>query len=376
MAFPARQPRNAGRFDSALGDAALLRIVAEVLRIARPDRPQSTTQRQFDRAREDEEAPEGCPSASAVYQRFAGRVSWGQIKALALSGKSDFNRDLGTVDRQPAARHLTERHVFFALRRVAMHLQVEVLSRVEYMNGRAALIARDVRRNGKDAPLSELLPNADQIVRVLRAERKEDLAASPLDPWDYALSLVGLSPPPVGPSALPVREVTGWSVPQTLAAFYELHLTLPNREPFRLWVAACDIRMQDLSVKRWGDWLDDAEQLLVEQGYPEPIKRSAKRPGFEVVVPEGGIEGAPTRTATREAETKNDEDRCITGLWVWLSGLHASDKRTRTEYLAWRRGTRWPAPSKFDDYGGFTELSAKAEAKLREEGPAGPDVTP
>jgi hypothetical protein len=34
---------------------------------------------------------------------------------------------------------------------------------------------------------------------------------------------------------------------------------------------------------------------------------------------------------------------------------------TRRRYLAWRRGTDWPAPRSFDQFGGFSALLAEAQ---------------
>jgi hypothetical protein len=133
-----------GLFAVLYRDVPLLTVVAEVARRIDPDEPQRVSQPRFDRGRGEAGSALGfpkVPSASAIYQRFNrtarsngnAKLSWQRILALGL-GSVDPTQALAASTRSDEDEFDT-RHLWFAMRAIAQHLELSGLTRSDYSRG-------------------------------------------------------------------------------------------------------------------------------------------------------------------------------------------------------------------------------------------------
>jgi hypothetical protein len=229
MAVTVGQPRHSGRFDTTLGDDALMEVIAAVGRYPRPDTPQKVSTRRVDAARAGAGYPD-CPTARAITRRLnrdaKRKLSWQQIIEVALGENRNLAQTLVAAEREEPAEHLDDRHAFFALRYVARHAARETLSRDEYAQERRKLLAAArrrgdaaTRRRGDDT-LAELLPTLGQIERLFDGNWDDALDAAELTPREK-FKAAGRPPglPPEQAMAAFVKENDWWPTKPVLSDF-------------------------------------------------------------------------------------------------------------------------------------------------------------
>jgi hypothetical protein len=155
---------------------ALVGAVADVAREASAPNPGSVSTRAFDRARAAAGHPQ-CPTAKVICHRL--RMSWPEVKLLALDPARCVDRSLGSRLSEADAGAATAAEMRLALRTTAARLGVATLSGAQYMRERARMLESDRRcyRHGRKL----VLPTEAQIL----------VAAGS---WAHALALAGLSP--------------------------------------------------------------------------------------------------------------------------------------------------------------------------------------
>ncbi|HLH64363.1 MAG TPA: hypothetical protein VKV27_01560 [Solirubrobacteraceae bacterium] len=392
-------PRRRGR-DSAHSDAELLALVAAVVRAVAADPADRETapgrvsmsafnrlRAHVDRARgiTDADHPERTPTAEAIHLRFnkdAGRkVSWREIVGGAL--REDPTMWLAALGREPE-QLVPPEVVVYALRRVASALGVSVLGREAYRERRAALIATDRELFGEDGLLEQTLPTVNQIegqYGFADACQMAGLGGARAMLTVEAAAARRASPPPPQPVGLPA--------PVAMALYAALNDKWPSRDTLRAFAAASGFTLASVKGLDWEAAMAEAGEMLQAEGVTAPELVRAKPNGrgrrLTFRAPVEMPPGAPRRTERRprnhqslsEGLTGTEIERLRRGdpaLWaarhelylialrVWLDGLSARDRRSRLAYIAWRRGTAWPAPNGFDrdDHGGFTALRDEA----------------
>jgi hypothetical protein len=171
-----------GEFRSLHGDDDLYEIVGLVALQARPQRPEKLTQAQFDAesaAVAKKHKLAAPPTARAIYMRL--EKSWKDIVGDAVkvaAGKGSHAHIVSVGKKSDEWPDLDERHIYYALHRVASFLKVETLANLEYDAGRAALISSVSRAEANY--LEAILPTAAQIERVADGD------------WELALALGGM----------------------------------------------------------------------------------------------------------------------------------------------------------------------------------------
>lgn len=353
------QPRHKGRYDATLDDTRLIEVVGEVLRHANSERPATVSQSRFDQARRPAGHPD-CPTARACTMRL--RLGWDALKKLALDKNRSVVQTLVAAHRSEPAEHLDERHVFFALRYVARHADLEAPQRDEYAAARRQLLAA-ARRRGDDT-LAELLPTVGQIDRICN------------DDWDDALHEAGLArTTKAGPDAPPPRP-KGMPVSEVLTHFVKANGWWPTNQVLREFSRQLDIIMGSPSAQPGDKQRADASALLAAEGWPLPTSDKPPRDAAsrEIKLPAGGIPGAPSRS---EGDRKWTKEACIDAMVRWLDRFPRGEKGlTKSRYRAFAKGKPdFPSPSRFDDYGGWAAIKdaardrQKAVAARRSTGP-------
>lgn len=345
----AAQPRHAGRFDSSLTDEELLAVVREVLEHASPAAPHKVSTRKFDAARVAA-GHAGCPSARAIWMRLNKEarkpLDWAAIKTLALNPTRSLTQTRAAAERAEGT-HLTEQHVYFALRYVGRHLEVEAPTRDQYASGRERLLATAKRRG--DESLEPLLPTVGQIERLFNRD------------WDAALKRAKLTRerpkavPPPRPKGMPVAEVT--------AHFVKLNGWWPTKDMLAQFAREADIKMQSKSALSAADTRKQAADLLVKEGISLPAE-----PGPPADAKQRAIKLPASRlpgTESRETEAQWNRSACVDAMARWIGGLGRSAKTTKAAYVTFQRGRPdYPAVSAFDDHGGFGAVKKAARAQL------------
>lgn len=381
--------------DSVHDDETLLDLIAAVARwvAASDSAPVTAAERvsmpAFNRARAVVDRERGIveandrertPTAEAIHLRFnkhaTRRVKWAEIVAASL--REERTMWLAALPRalhEPVAVEV----VAYALQRVALKRDTKVLSMEQYRQTRELLIAEDNQRWGENGLLEQALPTVNQIDGQYG--------------FGEALTLVGLrgvdpkqKPPPQHP---PPPQPAGLPVADAMALYAAVNGCWASRTTLRAFARASGFSLEDTKGIDWDIVLADARVLLTNEGESAPEAGRAKPQGrgkrLTVTFPVNGVPGARPY-APRHAQTGRPRQRfsrvpldreavrrelCIIALRVWLRGLRSREKRTQTAYLAWRRGTKWPPPSAFTRFGGFTALKDEAAAVNRRYAQAG-----
>jgi hypothetical protein len=167
----------AGWFAQSHYDAgALVGAVADVAREASPTNPESVSTRAFDDGRTGAGHPR-CPTAKVICHRL--RMSWPEVKLLALDPARCVDRTLGSRLSEADVGVVTAAEIRLALRTAAARLCARTISGAQYMRERAQMLDSDRRCYRHGGRLA--LPTEAQIL----------VAAGS---WPHALALAGLDP--------------------------------------------------------------------------------------------------------------------------------------------------------------------------------------
>lgn len=372
---------------AAHDDEQLLELVAGVARLAAADArwpvhaPEHVSMRMFNAAKLDFDRARGLadpvgdprrtPTANAIVMRLndgaTRAIAWAEVVSAALRG--DPTMWLAATRRAAPVEPVAEPVLAFALRYVANRLRKPTINRSEYRDERDAAVADDVERNGEEAMLADILPTLNHIDGQMR--------------WAQALRLAGLrAPTPPRPPAagrrLPRHSGANGGLPivQAVAHYAALNGAWPSYPTLRAWARDSGFAMQARPSGGWKPVVADARALLVDAGIeppdgdgPKPLGKG-KRLSYRY--PAAGIPGAPARSDDPVRQADHAE-LCVLALRLWLAQAY---RRQRDDYARWQVGSGWPAPSRFDQHGGFAALRTRArDANAAEHRDHGTPVT-
>lgn len=314
----------------------MLDLVAEVVRLANPERPERVTQRQFDATAVTDEQYADLPHARNITRLML--QGWGDLVALSLSDSDTRRRALAGRLRAANAAWLTHEQAEYALRLVCRRLGgLATFAPGDYRRERDELIAT-ARRNGAVAEMS--LPDEHQVIALF-------------GDWDTALEAVGLQRRDDAP---PRRRRTAPTVPEVLERCYEAHGTLPNKGELYVFAQANGIPLpRKLDGKNYADHIAEWQQSRREAGLPfaEKFPRKRDRPDYSVDV------GA--RIDGYERRNNWTPETIIPWLIRFLDELPANVRPVQRAYQDWSRETSGaPSASTVDTHGGFTALMDEA----------------
>lgn len=322
-----------GRFRSRYFDADLERIVKEAAQTFCPDNPHKLSQSRFDGGRADLGYPDA-PTARQICSRL--KRSWPVLVALVLDEGRDLDKSREAVDREPEAPWLDQRHIFFALNRVASHLELKSLKQNEYTRGREELIADDRRRHRYGGVLEESLPTVGQIESA--ADR---CVGGKKQAWDKALLIAKLEP----------RERSlGKGTPIYLVVHHYIEATgckyLPSWPELERFAAAANISMMRLhrTGKTIGEHRHECAAYRKKLGLKMPSKPLPRgvKPVFSL-----DPNGYPDAVQRRTREWT--DEAIVHALCEYIEAAEAVGARpSRNHYISLQVGNRaWPAPAHF-----------------------------
>jgi hypothetical protein len=336
--------RSSGTFSSEYDDLGLYTLVGVVAEFVSPEEPTLVTEAAWDAGR----APSGhsdAPSARAICARLADRKGksfpWPELLELVFDPARSITQT-HAQRRADDADHFTEDHVYYALRLVARERKAKTLAPDAYARARQELIARD-RRRGVHL-LADLLPTVGQIERVAGS-------------WAAALEFVGLE----------VRNGHSWKGERGMAIVEALDL---HAEATGGWL--CNYTALDAFASRYGFALSRREVGKSWTAYLEEATvlreaRGAKTKGLpkadtklEYKLPAGQAGEFPPRQRGPGFWTKG---LCVEAAKRYLDELPAGKAASKKGYLAWSTGRDdAPAPSTFDQHGGYEEVMRLARS--------------
>lgn len=314
--------RKNGQFGTGYTKEMLYALVEAVIKAVDPVDPASVSQPAFDR-----EAPAIAaanewpkpPTARAISMRLG--EGWPEVKEKALSGL-DIEMVVAKAEGAELAPWLDERHLFFALRRVVMHLEQETLVPHEYERGRLEVI-QTTKRFNPDSNIDELLPTRGQILLLVEGD------------WPVALQIAQLSVPEP-------KRYRGFDIVKIAEHFYETEERLPTakrelEEHARRW----NVRYPDV----------DATNVPLEEIIDELIADRAKR---QLPTPDSGpVDGARLGTEEIAALIAGavdlprprgywTEERVVEAFADFVDLFEGKAKLTSALFKAHRKEHRWP----------------------------------
>lgn len=309
----------------------------------------SISQRVFNRLRADvdrdrgvdPDGPDRTPTANAVVMHFRARaaapVAWADVVAAALAGSRAWTQWLVATRRAPSASWLTDRHVAFALRRVAEHLQAATITPQQYEAARPHVVAE---RDGFDAVLASLLPNAGQLQHYC-------------DGWDRALAIAGLEPAP--PPARGKRASAASAQPagmppvEALVFYAVLNGVWASYETLRQFARESGFSLAKRPRGSWRPVVAAARELLERAGLSAPAGDGPKPLGKGGrIVMRYPVDGIPGTASYKRADAPRDlaheasrHEFAVISVRVFLASRARREPTSRAAYVAWRAGTPW-----------------------------------
>jgi hypothetical protein len=213
-------------------------------------------------------------------------------------------------------------------------------------------------------------PDHDQRVRDEDEEGRgagsssaEQASDSDRSLWDQALLLAGLAArPAVRDCGENQRKHRGMLLAVAIHHFYEVNGCLPSREALREFARRLGIALEQHGKKPWAEVLEDARVYRSSLGLETPaadeprprLKRS------DVKVPKGGIPGATPASPIKRGQHRYTREDCLEALRCFDAELPASEPRTQKRYLAFSTEQGRVPPSRFQRFGGFTQMMREA----------------
>lgn len=336
-----------GQFGSGYSDEKLYKLVEAVITTVDPVDPLSVSERRFSKEAPAIAEAKGWPKppqGHAITQRL--RKPWKQIKEEATQERS-IQQVLARSDGVKMAPWLDERFVFFALRRIHLHLQKtaqQTLYPHEYVRGRNELLAA-ARRHGGLETMAEQLPTVGQIM-VLYDNN-----------WDEPLRLAGL------PKAEPVERALARV---TIAEhFYETKERFPS--------TIKELRVHAEALKIAFPWRSMGSNIA-----PTVTELIADRAARGLETPASGpVEGARLSPEEIDQLIADAPPRRPWRDWSWIDAVidafadfveefDGKEKITNKLYNAYRAQRGWPANTAWSKYGRFQEMVDKGRERARE----------
>jgi hypothetical protein len=342
------QARILGRFRSKYLNGDLKRIVREVALQVRPNAPAKLSQSQFDNNVAGVGYPD-CPTGRQISTRL--RQSWPDLVESAIKPEPEHKQALVVKLREEPASYITDRHVFFSLRRVARALNAQSFTDDDYEETREQLVDEDARRWRYGGVLQETLLTKSQVLNYVGHD------------WNKALKLAGLKPYAQNVArGMPIREAIHLYVLSTslmAPSYNEL-----KRMSDELGFALRD-QKKELSEngKTWPDHVAEYEAWCAEQGLELPAAKTRQRERPVFNPPAGALDGA-TKKKRRGAWT---EPECVAALVEFVDRWPGTIDPSQGQYLNAQKGNReWPPPSTFQKYGGYEAMLEKAREIRRD----------
>jgi hypothetical protein len=248
---------------------------------------------------------------------------------------------------------LNENFVFFALRRVHLHLQKrpnETLYPHEYVRGRIELIA-EARRRGHEETLAAQLPTLGQIIKLYD------------DDWNQALRLCGLPEAKAAHQALSAVAFaehfyeTKERLPRTIKELREhavaLKLAFPNR---RGLTERLNLQIKDVVEKMVADRANRGLETAAD-GPTEGARLTSEE--IDALI-------ADARPTMPHGDWSNI-DRVIDAFAEFVEEFDGSQKITNSLYNAHRAQRGWPSNNGWQRHGRFQEMVELARKRVREQ---------
>lgn len=301
-----------------------------------PRDPRLLTTRDFDYYR-----PSGVPAAKVLRETLnddlTAPLGWQHLVRLSLLDHPARLRVLQRCRQVPYSPRQRRLLVLLAVRKAAVALDTDTLSEEQYMR-----VRRRLRRLPPHQQTAVWLPTAGGLQRLVEGDWSDVLTAARLPTL-----APGARQPPEPPN------LQGLPIVDAVVCFYRINGYMPSRTTLEDFMADCNARLanQQRGVP-WAAYLQQARDRLQAEG--RAVGSRGPRPGQAVIyrLPPGSVvPGAPP--ARRNRKTTVTRLRCMTALRHFVvEQRRAGRPVTRAEYLVWRRGTDWPAPSSFAKRGG------------------------
>jgi hypothetical protein len=320
-----RQKRAAnGRVVAIYSKAQLYEIVGEAARKAKPQAPETLSVREFDRTVASLGYPDA-PSARAICGRL--KRSWTVIVALALDEARSFQK-LDAPEKQPEAKWLTERHLFFALNTIARFKQIESMTAADYDRYLEEFLSSRSQPAHILGP-SARFPTSSQILRIAQT-----LPSGPtLNPWDRALTYAGLKTVTVQANALTLVEAINFYIEATLCEFW------PSKDELERLRSEFGISIQIFKGKVWSEQVKTALDGRKAAGLPVPTMMAATSTKPLLTLPPGFT--TPTKQNAKGVwEAKTDEELADALAPYILDCTTRGVRPTQKDYKSWAKGKR------------------------------------
>ena len=366
-----RQKRGlTGRVVATYSTGQLYEIVAKAARKAKPQAPETLSVREFDRTVASLGFPDA-PSARAICGRL--KRSWTGIVALALDEARSFQK-LDVPERQPEAKWLTERHLFFALNTIARFKEIDSMTPADYDRYLEEFLAAR-KQPAHILGESARFPTSSQIIRIaatLPASGEADSLVSHSaipkgrgdrtpQPWDRALIFAGLKPvPQVQANALTIVEAINLYIEATLCEFW------PSKDELERLRDELGISIQSFKGKVWSAEVKTALDGRKEAGLPVPTMMAATSTKPPLTLPPGYI--APAKQTAKGAWEEKSDDELADALAPYvLDCIERGVRPTQKDYKSWAKGRReFPSAQTLGKRKTWGEWIAVVEAKLME----------
>jgi hypothetical protein len=319
----------------------LLRGVCAVASHADPETPIQVSQRRFDQSRQVSHSFAHLPRAQRIAERL--RMPWRDVLALAHAPAYTHAHRLGRIQTEAEQDWLTRDLIAFSLQLVALRLDVQSVSPVQYRMERAKLLREDHAAYLHGRQLR--LPSEDQIRVAMDGD------------WDAALALAELAPRPSrGDQG---RGKYAPTTAEVLDRAYEAHGTELTSKEIWTFVKANGIPYGRERGRLWRECVAEWKERRAARGLdvptgPPPLD---ERPDYSQPI------GAALPGEARRRDWSEVED-CLPHVIAYLAQLSAGERSTKRGY---QQGAHAhpdaPSSSSFDTHGGWDRVRALALAR-------------
>lgn len=356
MSTSNEQPRQqkSQRFSSHFTRERLRWLLRTVAKAVRPQAPDKLTQHEFDERAPglmvelDEPPP---PSARAIYMRLnkgrsGKRKSWRDLVREACDETVSDVRAESIARRERENPFIDERHVWYALRRVAQEIG-RTPTPDRYDETRRTLIEADRRRNGDDAVLEDLLPTSGQILTLAA-----DLG------WSGACELAGLEPPTPAEMVIAIEPV------RLAEHFYETKRRLPKFAELYAHGEQLGVPIPRFKISKVRA---DLTAARAARGLATPA--DGPEPGTELSAAE--LEQLLAGVTKRRPGTSWTTDRVLDALADYMREYEAKVPLRQKQYGAVRAEHGWPSnqvitrTAKELGLAGFQDVLKEAKRRAR-----------
>lgn len=337
---------------AALDQYAMLDLIAEGARIARPDGPEHVSTREFDRVTGQSERFADLPRARSLSRIFL--QGWPDLVELSLQDEQSRARTLAIRTSVQEAGWFSHEQAEFALKLVCRRLGgLAAFSPGDYRRERAAITTEAGRRS---QIVEMVLPNENQIEALFGG-------------WDDALVAVGLQARSEadsenravesveGEAAEPNR--TAPSIIDVLDRCYVAHGTQPTIGELVVFARANGIPFpRKERGKPWSEYVAEWKEARRAEGLGVPEGPPAKRDRPDYAQDVGAARAGERRI--REW----DEDGLVEWAVRFLSELHREQRPTLRTYDDWvARTDGAPGHSVMERHGGFAHIMSLARQR-------------